>query len=516
MALQRAEVAAFTAIRDQLLLEKDKKTNLPNITALAKKTIEAAIKNPNSRAASIVAPAIGFSPDLLKKLDEEIEKTQARDKDFLRYRIHKQFFDKQREVLYDDPIKRKCLVTGRRAGKTELAAGSFCQTATIDKSPMLYVNLNFKNALKQMWEPIHKVSEKAGLLISRSSSSEGIIEWSNGSSLMFGGNSNSEDQNKYRGYKFRKVIIDECGAQRWLRSLVDEIITPTLLDFEDSTLCLQGTPSRVPKTFFESMWFSGAYKKYHWTGIDNPHIFNFMEVVNDFAKGRGLSLDSPFIQREYFGVMGAYDVEAMVYKTRKYLAENDSQEIVPPPYKITDIAIGVDYGFSDYNAVMGLAYNRDIRQGYFFFERKFNQSTVTEMIDTVRLAVKEAEALAFKHGMDRGNIEVVADPSDQQITFELATTYNLPARNAYRYNKEMAIFQFADCLRAGQITMKEGGHLDLEMETLIFARDEEDNILPIIDDAVGGHPDAADAALYAFRQFAFNTGLEVDNVPESV
>ena len=504
MAFQRAEIAAFTAIRDQLLLQKDKKTNLPNITALAKATIDAAIKNPNGRAASIVAPAIGFQSDLLQKLDEHIEKQVARDLDFLRYRVHKQFFDKQREVLFDTRVNRKCLVIGRRGGKTEGLAGLFCQTAVTDNSPMLYINLNFKNAIKQMWEPVKAVSNKAGLAISHEDKTNGVITWANGSSLMFGGNATTVDQEKWRGFKFRLVGIDECGSQRWLRTLVDDIITPTLLDYEDSVLVLQGTPPRVPKTFFESMWNSAAFKRYTWSIFDNSFLPDAQGFIQEMADKRGLSIESPFIQREYFGAMGSYDTEAMVYKGRKYHEKE-------PDYKITDIAIGIDYGFSDYNAVIGLAYSRELKKGYFFTEAKFNKATVTEIVAATRDAMGRAKEIAIKHNMDLGNIEIVADTNEESITLELATTYGFPARNAYKYDKQMAIAQFADCLRSGQITMEKGGFLDEEMETLIFMRDEEDNILHIIDDDVGGHPDAADAGLYAFRQFAFYAGLEVDN-----
>jgi hypothetical protein len=321
---------------------------------------------------------------------------------------------------------------------------------------------------------------------------------------MFGGNSTTVDQEKWRGYKFRLVGIDECGSQRWLRSLVDEILTPTLLDFEDSVLVLQGTPPRVPKTFFESMYNSLAFKNYTWSILENPYIPDAMVFLQEMLEKRGLTMDSPFVQREYFGKMGSYDLEAMVYKNRSYHTE-------PPEYKITDIAIGIDYGFSDYNAVIGLAYSREVKRGYFFTESKFNKATVSEIVAATKDAMEKAKKIAIKNNMDMGNIEIVADTNEESITYELSVNYHLPARNAYKYNKEMAIAQFADCLRSGQITMTEGGILDEEMETLIYMRDEEDNILPLIDDDVGGHPDAADAALYAFRQFAFYSGLEVDD-----
>jgi hypothetical protein len=481
---------------------------------LAKATIDAAIKNPNGRAASIVAPAIGFAPDLLKKLDNEIEKQMARDKDFLRYRVHKHFFDKQRDVLFDTAEKRKTIVVGRRGGKTEVASGLFSQTSIIDNSPMLYINLNFKNAIKQMWNPVKHISEKAGLVITKENMSDGVIEWSNGSTLMFGGNSTTVDQEKWRGYKFRLIIIDECGAQRWLRTLVDEILTPTLLDYQDSTLVLQGTPPRVPKTFFEEMCNSLAFKLYSWSILDNPHIPDPMAFIQDMADKRGLSIDNPFIQREYMGMLGSYDTEAMIYKDRKYLTVDEHGEVIYPNYKITDIAIGIDYGFSDYNAIIGLAYSREIKQGYIFTEAKFNKSTISAIVAATKDAMDRAVQIAHKNNMDKGNIEIVADTSDESTTYELAVNYNLPARNAYKYNKEMAIAQFADALRSGQILIKKGDHLDQEMESLIFMRDEEDNILPIVDDQMGEHPDAADAALYAFRQFAFYAGLDVEKEGE--
>jgi hypothetical protein len=165
---------------------------------------------------------------------------------------------------------------------------------------------------------------------------------------------------------------------------------------------------------------------------------------------------------------------------------------------------------------MGLAYNRELKKGYFFYQAKFNKSNVTQIVGKTKEAIKLAEEIAVKNNMDKGNIEIVADTNEESITYELATTYSLPARNCYKYSKEMATYQFADVLRTGQITMEKDSPLDEEMETLIFMRDEEDNILPIIDDDIGGHPDAADAALYAFRQFAFNAGLEVDDGAESV
>jgi hypothetical protein len=370
-------------------------------------------------------------------------------------------------------------------------------------APMFYVNLTFSNAIAQMFDLVLKVSEDVGLAISHSSKSAGEIYWTNGSSLFLRGNATQAESEKFRGFKARLVIIDECQSQRWLRMLVDEIISPLIADFGDKgRLVLQGTPPRIPKTYFEVMYSTALYKSFNWEMADNPHIPDADKFINNLCEKKGIAPDSAFIMREFHGVLGAYDTEAMVYKGRKYYETE-------PAYRITDIAIGIDYGFSDFNAIIGLAYNRDIKQGYFFFEEKFNKSNISQIVAVTRDACEQAKRIAMRDNMDLGRVEIVADTNEESITFELATTYSLPARNAYKYNKELAISHFADALRGGQILMKQGGYLDEEMDTLIYFRDEDDNILPVIDDEAGGHPDAADAGLYAFRQFAFNCGLEM-------
>ena len=87
------------------------------------KYLKEAKKAPNSSAGKTVADII-FQQDILDKLDEQHQKEMANDQEFVQYKLFKQFFKEQREVLYEiNHSKRIAVCCSRRAGKTDLASG---------------------------------------------------------------------------------------------------------------------------------------------------------------------------------------------------------------------------------------------------------------------------------------------------------------------------------------------------------------------------------------------------------
>jgi hypothetical protein len=445
---------------------------------------------------------------LIQRLDKDIERQLSQDKDFLEYRIYKQFYDKQREILLDRNIQRKAICTSRRWGKTEAAAGKFVMTALEGAVPMYYIHLNVTNAVNQMWNKVVKYSESIGLTITKEDRTSHEIQWANGSVLRFRGNNTSAEADKLRGDPARLVIIDEAGAQRWLRYLVDDVLSPMFADYGSAgELIIQGTPPKIPKTFFEMIWNSGAFKKYSGNIFENPYMPDAKKYVDDLCEKRKISKDDPTIQREYYGIMGAYDTEAMIYKTRTFY-----QEL--PGHAITDIAIGIDYGHKDFNAIIGLAYNRKTSKGYVFYEEKFNKTGAAFICEKAEEAYGKAKELAKSRNMDISRIVLVADTNEESITFDMATKHHLPARNAYKYNKEYAMEQLAIALRSGEIQINEDGPLNDELGGLIWFRDDEGHIIHEIDDVFGEHPDAADALLYAFREYRHNCEDTTRDIPE--
>ena len=132
------------------------------------KYLKEAKKAPNSSAGKKIADVI-FQNEILTLLDEQHQKEMANDVEFIQYKLFKQFFKEQREVLYEiNHSKRIVVCCSRRAGKTDLASGATNIASMIPNTRIIYVNLTYTNALNQIFENTVERSEKSGLVITNS------------------------------------------------------------------------------------------------------------------------------------------------------------------------------------------------------------------------------------------------------------------------------------------------------------------------------------------------------------
>ena len=114
--------------------------------------------------------------------------------------------------------------------------------------------------------------------------------------------------------------------------------------------------------------------------------------------------------------------------------------------------------------------------------------------------------ILIRCGSDPGEIKIFGDTSDTAILEEMKRVHNLPACQAWKYDKDEAITQLSEHCRNGQILIPAGGFLEDEFQQTLYERDEEDNITPEIDDEKF-HPDIAMALLYASRHWCYKWGL---------
>lgn len=469
------------------------------------KFLELALKHPESRPGQTVAETI-FQKELLSMLDAQKEQQMNRDKDFQRYRIIKKFFQQQRDVILETNHQKRILACcSRRAGKTDLASGAINNAAVIPNSRIIYINLTFTNAINQIWNNVVETAEECGLIINKKSKADGIIEYANGSSLRIVGNPNNTEIEKLRGEsKVSLVVIDEFFHQRNMQYAIDEVITPLLADREDSTILCMGTPPKIAKTYGEKCWNEKGWKKYHWTMFDNPYMPNPEKYLEDLCESKGLALDCPYIQREYFGKIGVYDIEALVFKNRKTYNKYDTN------FPVTDVVIGVDYGYSDYNAMVTIAYNKNTKKSFVVKESKFNKAGVSEIIDEIKKHYEFAKEICSTNNISSERISIYCDTNEESITHDLMSKYKLPAFNCYKYDKSYAIEMLAEELRTGRMQIPNNGLLDEEMEQILYKRDENtDAILPEIDDEFGIHPDIMMALLYASRKMFFDMDYDI-------
>lgn len=508
---KRVNKAIKNLVYEQLkqdLLNGDNAKQKPYYQTFLNNYLKQALKDPNGRPASTVASMI-FTPDVLTALDASHEREMANDINFALYKLNEDYFQEQRDVLVEINHSKKILVCcSRRAGKSYFCAGAIVKSALKNPgSRIIYINLTFKNAVKQIWDNVIKASEETGLQIDKSSKNDGEIEWVNGSSLRIKGNSNNAEADTLRGEsKVSLVVIDEAFHQKNMEYAINEVIMPFLADLGDkATILCTGTPPRIPHTYMEKLWSNDkTWRHYHWTAENNPHIPDFEKFIEEVCKAKGLTKDAPFIQREYYGVIGAYDTEAMVFKNYQTYTE------LPTSFTANRIAIGCDWGFSDYNSIITVAYNTQSGEAYVIEEKKFNKATVSEIITEVK---RSYEAAKNRFGID--DIQILCDTNEQSITYELYANQHLPAYNAYKYDKASAIAQLSDWLRSGKIKVNANDiYLKDEFERTLYKRDEDDDsILPEIDDDIF-HPDAIMALLYASRTIAFDMGdkWQIDGV----
>lgn len=460
--------------------------------------LKEAKKNPNGPVGTLIAKQL-LTDNIIEKLDAETDKYLARDIDFIRFRIMNTLYDKQRDVFLDKD-RKKIIISSRRVGKTELAARLLLEDSVYPGHHAAFISLKFENAIKQCFPIVESLAESLGLSIERSSKNDGEILFSNGSNIIFKGNSNKTEADKLLGYKFSCVVIDEAQNQIGLMYLLDTVLRPALIDYEDSRLVLIGTPPRVPKTAVETIWKNFRdWKKYSWDMRCNPFIHNVDEYIQSICDEKGITEDAPFIQREMFGNW-VYDTEALVYKGYKTYTE------IPSDFVPEHIWIGVDFGYVDYNGMCSLVADKN-GVCYVFNERKFNKSSVSEICENLEEVRKDVLDWALKKNpsFDLRHIQVVTDTNEPSVAYEMQVTYHVQnVVTAYKYDKQTSISQLSDLLRT-KIYIPKGGFLDDECQRTVYKRDDADNLTTDIDDSIF-HPDILDALRYATRNYLFTYG----------
>lgn len=450
-------------------------------------------KDPESKPAQMLASGI-FDAALLNKLDDEINKQMNRDIAFADYNIRKTLYDKQMEVYDNVQDKSLLVINSRRTGKTELSGRLLAKRVLRPNQHCVYINRSFDAAVRQLQKPLETALAAASVTY-RGTINGGKIEFDNGSWILVIGNNNAADVNKLRGEKLALVIIDECGHQRHLRELVQEVISPATIDYADSQIIYTGTPPRTKTSFIKQLWDNPKVRKYHWTFMDNPFLPNRDNVIAEACDMFGVSPDSMFIRREYFGDMDAYDDEATYIK---HYTTFDQL-----PNKIWDYGwIGVDWGYEDKAAVVAAVADKQDRKMYIVKDWSEAKKATSEICTKVKdFDDWMKKSLKLKHPP-----MVICDTNDKNAMKELYTTYHIQnVFAAYKYDKDMALDDLAEWFNAGTISFDKSCAAIMEdADNMIWKRDEDtDKILHELDDEAY-HGNAMFATLYISRQFAFD------------
>lgn len=495
--------------------------SIPRKQRLAEVAWEEAITHKDFKFVKFIYERLDGLPYMM---EPEANKRNDNDIDFGRFKVQGKLFDEQLQLLLSK--KRKMyMLCGRRSGKTFAIAAKMVDMAlTHTSGSVYYITKTFAQAHKNIWNYLIDLLDLSGVPY-KARSAEGVIEVSTGCSLGISGSDTIDQVDKLRGNKYLGAFIDEVQSIKYAGYLVQDIIGPALRDYSDSQLILSGTPSRAEGTKWEEWWKTSNpdILKLHWTMERNIHIPETERSFEKIKADENLTDDSPRFQREYLGEF-VYDKEARVYipternyyqfsqfedwvkmhRCTDFVAPTDQWDERKPAHTLQDIHFtgGLDYGFSDADGFVIVAYSDSSPERWILYEYKQNHTGVAEVAAAVRqgLDALYKSIPLFKTAVDSEDFLIYADygGGGAKISADLRTTYALPIVNAIKQNKDLAIDMLQEDVRIGRLRMLKGGPFDTETNSILWKRDEDEHIIREIDDDAF-HPDVADALLYAMR-----------------
>lgn len=170
-------------------------------------------------------------------------------------------------MIRSEARRYNILACGRRFGKTRLGIDLIIE-------PALYGRPTgwFAPTYKLLLEPWRELKHVLAPVIGRSSEAERRIELITGGSIDCW---SLDDPNAGRGYKYRRVIIDEAAMVRYLEEAWTRAIRPTLTDFQGDAFFLSTPKGR---DFFWRLWCRGQdgsdeeFRSWRYPTTANPYI----------------------------------------------------------------------------------------------------------------------------------------------------------------------------------------------------------------------------------------------------
>jgi len=476
---------------------KGSKTGKTTMTAFLEKFLDTALKDPESTPAKMVAARL-FEENILDSIDATLNREKTRDTDFLQFRVLKKGFDEQQKRIMSKK-KLKLNPAGRRSGKTETNVLEATFVVQEESRRVLIIGLTMETTLKMYWDKFIKLFEELGIEVASAPKTEHTIKLANGSEIIFKGNSNAEEREKMRGFFYDLIIIDEAQSQRSLKSLIDDIVEPMLID-RNGTLILTGSGPRTKGTHWEYMWNTANLEdtlKLQWNLTYNPFIPNKETVFKDILEKKNLTENSPLFKREYLGDMDAYDTDALVFRLTDnnfYTKEELQAWMQRQPITDLEIAGGLDFGWEDPTAIIFVLYSESSPEKWIIYEHMESNMPIDTLVTRLQdgLNVSAAHTLNFRY--------IFADHNEQRTINMLEDRYRMPFQLAMKTEKKMAIDLLRDEIRMGYLKVPRDGVFHDESLRTVYARDEQDNLTKEIDDGAF-HPNMMDALLYSLREY---------------
>lgn len=419
----------------------------------------------------------------------EIARRAALPKAASLFSLETYLFDKQLAFVMDQaPFKLG--VTTRRAGKSISCVADLTNTAVVNQEVIvLYITRSRKNAKRLVWPEFKKLNSKFNLggVVNESDLS---ITYPSGSVLYLLGASDRDSIEDFRGLPLKKVYLDEAQSfPAYIEQLIDDVLGPALMD-HNGQLVLIGTPGPIPNGYFFDLTKNKAWSHHSWSFFDNPKLpflamgLTHQDMLNRELNRRGVKLDDPSIQREWFG-RWVVDTSSLVYH---YNAAINHYEVLPATGNWTYI-LGVDLGFDDADALAVLCYSE-------FSPKTFVVEQVVAKKQDITALCGHIDKLKAKYDITK--IIIDTGGLGKKIAEEMGKRYSIPMIAAEKTRKVEFIELMNDALRTGRLMVKAESVFAHDSSKVEWDHDKSTPDKKVISSRF--HSDICEAVLYAWRE----------------
>lgn len=393
------------------------------------------------------------------------------------------------QAFIDDPSRYISAQCSRRGGKTNGLALRFFKTlAKYPRSQCLYLALTRDSARDILWPVLREINDKYQQNCTFLESKLTMIH-PNGAKLVLLGADLKNFVKRIKGRKFPGVGVDE--AQDFgphLQSLIDDVLTPSIADYEDGWLAMTGTPGPVPQGYFFDVTRNRKYGYSHheWTLLENPFMPDPARFIKELCAKREWPDNHPTLLREYRNKW-VLDVQALWVRYSESI--NHYQELPSiTPHKYNYI-LGIDIGFNDADAIAVLAWHESLPDIYLVEEIVSKKQGLTELVEQV-------QAFQVKYNPDK----MVIDEGGlgKKLAEEMRRRYSIPVQGADKSRKQENVEMLNDTLRRGKFKAK--GASRFAQDSYLVQIDWDKSTPDKIVIRKKPHSDIIDAVLYAFKE----------------
>lgn len=405
--------------------------------------------------------------------------------------IQTRCFPKQLDLI-KDPSTSITACCGRRAGKTEAAVWKMLYTGFRHPgSAMVYITREKEHAKRVFWSRLKEAADSLQFKLSEGPSrkSEASLSFTlpTGASIYLLGCRDVDGIDKARGMGLSAAFIDEAhlvGAN--LADLIDEVLEYALVDYNGWKI-LSGTPGKVKAGPFYKTLQNPDWSHHSWTMFDNPHIERLskmtpQQVLEKICKTRGVTVDDPTIQREFF----ARWVEDISNLAVKFSSKNCIDAI--PDCK--EYYMGVDIGWEDKDAIViwGVTDNNV----YLTEEWAENHQTLTKLEDKIEYFQNKYNPVRIACDQGGGGKKIIESMAQRPRAIFM--------EGAAKQHKVENIELMNDYIQNGFVKVLPDSLLVEDTSKIEWAPRKKNGIYTgerVLSDRF--HSDILDAALYGFR-----------------